>query len=114
MLCSLLTTACGKEPEKIAVGITPPAERLICEAAGDRPAIPAEYAIDWAKVEVPGNSRATLANARAEVTRLIASFRSREGIVIGYLLRIEGKLFVCSTNAAWLRDFFAGVPGVVP
>ena len=83
---------------------------MICEAAGGRPAVAAEYVIDWTKVEVRGNSSATLLNAHTEVAKLIASIRSREGIVTGYILRIEGQLFACSNNAAWLREFFGKLP----
>lgn len=79
-------------------------------AAGARPTVPAEYVIDWSKVEVPGDSRATLLRAQAETGKLIASIRSREGVLVGYILRIEGQLFTCSTNAGWLRDFYAGLP----
>jgi hypothetical protein len=111
MLCflPLLGTAC-KHPEVEAVAVKPPLDKMACEAAGARPAVPMEYAIDWSKVEVPGNSRATLLNAQGEVVKLVASIRSREGIVTGYILRIEGSLFVCSNNAAWLRNFFAQLP----
>lgn len=108
-LCSLLLATACKTTEHIAVPITPPAERLACEAAGPRPAVPAEYVIDWSAVEVPGDSRATLLRAQGEVVKMIASIRSREGVVIGHIVRIEGKLFVCSNNAAWLRDFYAGL-----
>lgn len=107
MLCSpLLTTACDKE--RIVAPIKPPAERLVCEAAGARPTVPTEYSIDWGRVEVVGDSRATLNAAKTEVAKLIASIRSREGVVVGHVMRIEGKLFLCSNNAAWLRDFYAG------
>jgi hypothetical protein len=106
MLCSLPLTAC--DTERVAVPIKPPPERLECLAAGERPAVPAEHVIDWSQVEVPGDSRATLDKARGEVVKLVASIRSREGVVAGYVVRIEGLLFACSSNAAWLRDFYAG------
>lgn len=99
MCCSLLATACDPT-QRIAVPIKPPAERLVCVAAGDRPAIPAEYAIDWSKV-------ATVDQAQAEHAKYVASVRSREGVIAGYIMRIEGQLFACSNNAAWLRDFYA-------
>ncbi|MBO9624183.1 MAG: hypothetical protein J7500_15855 [Sphingomonas sp.] len=66
--------------------------------------MPKEYAIDWSKVT-------TVAQARAEHMKFVASVRSREGVVSGYILRIEGQLFACSNNAAWLRDFYGKLPG---
>lgn len=104
MLCSLLwsATAC-KTTERIALPVKPPVERLQCVAAGDRPAVPAEHVIDWSKV-------ATVEQARSEHLKFVASVRSREGVLVGYIVRIEGQLFACSNNATWLRDFFAGLP----
>jgi len=86
--------------KRIAVPVIPPAERLVCVAAGDRPAIPAEYVIDWSKV-------ITVDQAKAEHLKYVASVRSREGVIVGYVVRIEGQLFACSNNAAWLRDFYS-------
>jgi hypothetical protein len=45
-----------------------------------------------------------------EVAKLIATVRTREGVVAGYVLDLEGKHFVCVNNAAWLRDYFKGLP----
>jgi hypothetical protein len=77
-----------------------PADRLVCEAAGPRPTIPPEYQIDWSKV-------ATVAQARAEHDKYVAVIHTREGIVAAYVLQVEGKLFVCSNNMHWRRDFEA-------
>jgi hypothetical protein len=108
MLYSLPLAATGcKKPEAIAVAVKPPADRLQCVAAGARPAVPAEYVIDWSKV-------ATVDQARAEHLKFVASVRFREGIVTRYIVRIEGQLFACSTNADWLRDFFAKLPDAPP
>ena len=80
--------------------IATPADRLVCEAAGARPKIPAEYAIDWTKV-------ATVDQAKTEHEKYVASVRTREGIVAAYILSIEGKLYVCGANMAWRRDWEA-------
>lgn len=101
MSFSLPLTGCA---DKIVAPVKPPPERLQCVAAGDRPAVPAEYVIDWSKV-------ATVDQARAEHMKFVASVRTREGIVTGYILRIEGKLWTCSSNAEWLRDFYGALPG---
>lgn len=101
MCCSLSITACG--PDRVVAPIKPPPERLACQAAGDRPAVPPEHVIDWSKV-------GTVAQAREEHGRFVASVRSREGVVAGYIVRIEGDLFACSNNAAWLREFFGKLP----
>ncbi len=79
-----------------------PPERMVCAAAGDRPAIPDEYQIDW-------NSVQTVPQARSEHNAFVRSIRSREGVIGGYLVDIEGKLFICSDNMEWIRDREAGV-----
>ena len=78
--------------------IATPADRLVCEAAGARPKIPAEYVIDWTKV-------ASVSQAKAEHEKFVAIVRTREGIVAAYILSVEGKLYVCGANMAWRRDW---------
>lgn len=51
-----------------------------------------------------------MAQARAEHDAYVRSVRTREGVIVGYLVSIEGKLFVCSNNAAWWRDYWSGLP----
>lgn len=96
---ALAVAAC--QPKHIATNIAPPSERLQCVPAGDRPTIPSEYVIDWSKVT-------TVEQAHSEHDAYVRSVRTREGIIAGYIVQIEGKLFACSNNAAWLRDFYAG------
>lgn len=78
-------------------------ERLTCEAQGERPVLPAEYVIDWSKVQ-------TVAQARAEHDAYVRSVRTREGVIVGYVVNVEGKLFVCSNNAQWWRDYWSALP----
>ncbi|AHE55925.1 hypothetical protein NX02_21465 [Sphingomonas sanxanigenens DSM 19645 = NX02] len=52
----------------------------------------------------------TVEQARAEHQRYVASIRTREGVVAGYVLKVEDKLFVCSNNTQWLREFFGALP----
>lgn len=95
----------GCVPDKLAVASRPDLDnpsRLVCEASGQRPAIPADYAIDWSRV-------ATVDQARAEHDAYVRQVRTREGIVAGYVVDIEGKLFVCSNNAQWWRDYWRGL-----
>lgn len=96
----LTAASCGQQ--KVVEALPPPPERLQCAALGSRPAIPPEYVIDWSKVT-------TVAQAHAEHDAYVRSVRTREGIISGYILEIEGKLFVCSNNAAWLREFYKEV-----
>lgn len=103
MCCSVALTAC--KTERIAVASRPDlanAQRMECVAAGERPAVPAEYSIDWSKV-------VTVEQARGEHDAFVRVLRQREGVVAGYLVDIEGKLFVCSSNAQWWRDYWKGV-----
>lgn len=101
--CCLALSGCG-DKARIATHLPTPAERLVCVAAGPRPTIPPEYQIDWPKVD-------SVAAARKEHDRYVASIRTREGIVAAYVVSIEGKLFLCSSNAQWRRDYEAGLRG---
>lgn len=102
LAASLLLAGCGPTVKRVAESLPTPPERLVCDAAGTRPAIPGEYKIDWAGVS-------TVAQARSEHERYVASIRSREGVIVAYLMRVEGRLFVCSNNAQWRRDYEAGL-----
>ena len=90
---------------RVAVPLKPDPARMDCVAVepGQRPAIPPEYVIDWSKVE-------TVAQARSEHEAFVRTVRTREGVVAGYVVQVEEKLFVCASDAAWLRDFFAALP----
>ena len=77
-------------------------ERFVCEPAGTRPTIPPEYAIDWAHVT-------TVPQARAEHDAYVRSIRTREGVVAGYIVSLEGKHFVCVNNLTWQREFYGGL-----
>lgn len=99
-LCSLLGS-CG--PTAVLAPLKPPADRMDCVAAGARPAIPGEYVIDWSKV-------VTVPQARTEHETFVRSVRTREGVVVGHLVNVEGRLFACSTDAEWLRDFYGRLP----
>lgn len=104
LLMSCSVGACTEK--RIAKAIKTPAARLVCEPAGDRPSIPAEYVIDWTRVT-------TVPQARSEHDAYVRSVRTREGLVAGYIVSIEGKLFVCADNAQWRKDFEAGLPETV-
>ena len=78
-------------------------ERFICEPAGTRPQVPAEYVIDWSRVT-------TVPQAHAEHDAFVRLLRSREGVVAGYIVQLEGRHFVCFNNMAWQRDFYSRLP----
>lgn len=101
LMSSLAVSACA--PKRALAPVVPPAAKMQCEPAGARPKIPGEYVIDWSKVQ-------TVTQTHAEHDAYVRSIRKREGAVAGYIVQIEGKLFACASNAAWLRDFFAGLP----
>lgn len=102
-LCFLAASGCG---EKAVVKALPiPADRMDCIAAGQRPAIPPEYAIDWKRVESALTVPQAVSAARSEVQQFVGSVRTREGTVAGYVLDLEGQLFACSNDAQWLREW---------
>lgn len=107
LLAIALSTCClaACETARVAVPLKPDADRMDCVAApaNARPVLPPEYVIDWSKVT-------TVAQARSEHDSYVRSIRTREGVVAGYIVDVEGKLFLCANDAAWLRDFYAGLP----
>lgn len=98
VLVALIVSAC--QEKRIVTNLKPPQERLQCAPAGARPMIPPEYRIAWDRVS-------TVAQARSEHDAYVRSIRTREGVIAGYILATEGKLFLCASNAQWLRSWFA-------
>lgn len=99
LTAGLLLSACGEK--RVVTNLEPPPERLQCVGVTKRPTIPGEYQIDWSRVT-------TVPQAKAEHDAYVRSVRTREGVIAGYILDVEGKLFACSSNATWLREFYAG------
>lgn len=102
-----LTSACGETVKRTASFIPTPPERLVCEQTGTRPALPPEFVIDWAHVT-------TVAQAKIEHEGYVRSVRNREGVVVAYVLKIEGALFRCANNAQWRREFEADLAKTHP
>lgn len=103
MFCSVALTSCT-DTLRVAEAVVPPADRMDCEAVdrADRPDIPPEYVIDWSGVT-------TVEGARGEHEAFVTRLRERESITAVYIVEIEGRLFACANDDAWLRDFFAGI-----
>lgn len=99
--CSLALTAC--EPKRVAEAIPIPAERIDCVYVENRPALPPEYVIDWSKVT-------TVPQAKREHDAFVRSVRTRAGKVAGYVVELEGKLFLCASDAEWIRDYQSRLP----
>ena len=98
MCCSALAIS-GCDQKRIEVPIPIPPERMDCVTiTGERPTIPAEYVIDWTKIR-------TVDQARTEHKAFVTRLRERERPVAGYVVRLEGQLFACADDAAWLRDY---------
>lgn len=97
-LC-LAVSACGEQKYTAEFIPTPPA-RLVCEVAGTRPTIQPVPAIDWARIT-------TVAQAKIAHDDYVKRINAREGVVAGYVLNIEGKLFTCFNNMQWRREYEA-------
>lgn len=111
--CCLAVSGCSTTKRE-AVTLRPDIDHpqwFICEAAGTRPVIPPEYKIDWVKVGQAATVPQAVEAAKAEVGKLIGTIRTREGVVAGYVLDLEGKHFVCTNNNRTLLDFYHGLPG---
>jgi hypothetical protein len=104
MLAVALSTFClaACETTRIMVPVAPPADRIDCRELDGRPRIPTEYVIDWSRV-------VTVEQAQAEHQAVVASVRAREGVAAGYIVDLEGAVFACASDAAWLRDLYGGV-----
>jgi hypothetical protein len=97
----LALTACA-DTKRVAEHLPTPPDRLICERLGTRPTIPPEHAIDWSQVR-------TVPQAQAEHQKYVATVRTREGVVAGYVLKLEGVNFLCWNNMEWRREYEKGL-----
>lgn len=93
----------GCETTTVLAPVKPPPERMDCVYIAVRPALPPEYVIDWSRV-------LTVPQARTEHETYVRSVRTREGVVAGYIIDIEGRYFACSNDDEWLRDFYSKLP----
>ena len=98
MCCSALAASCTTT-ERIARPIIPDADRMDCEVIAERPTIPPEYVIDWTQVT-------SVEMAQTEHDAFVSRLREREGPTAGYIVALEGELFACADDAAFLRGFF--------
>lgn len=101
----LALSACGDTVRSVSAlrpDVTNP-ERFICDPAGTRPVAPPEFKIDWATI-------VTVAQARAAHEGFVATLRTREGVVAGYIVKLEARHFICFNNMQWQREFYAGLP----
>lgn len=94
--------ACSDDPVVRHLPIPP--ERIDCVAysAADRPTLPAEYRVDWQRVE-------SVDQAQAEHQKFVDSVRAREGLIAVYIVEVEGELWACASDDEWLRDWQAAV-----
>lgn len=99
-LVPMALTAC--DPVRVVVPAKLPPERIDCVAVTERPAITPEYIIDWDKI-------ISVYAAQREHNKYVATVRSRENVISGYLVAIENELFMCSNDAQWLRDYNSNI-----
>lgn len=108
MLCFLPLVSAGScEPQVIPLNVKAEhPQRFVCERVdpeSDRPALPPAHTIDWSSV-------LTVDQARGEHEAYKASILNRNGIVTGYITRLEGVNFVCWNNMEWQRQYYDGLP----
>lgn len=105
LTCCLVLSAASCE-KRTTVAIPIPPERIDCAVLGGeeaRPKIPAEYVIDWTRVT-------SVPQARGEHEAFVTRLRARETPVTMYIVRLEGQLFACADDAAWVRDYQSRLP----
>lgn len=101
--CCLAVSACN---QRIQAPLPIPPDRMDCvvlSGEDGRPKIPAEYVIDWTHVT-------TVQQAHAEHDAFVTRLRERERPVALYVVRLEGRVFACADDAAWLRDYTSRLP----
>jgi hypothetical protein len=105
LTCCLVLSA-GACEKRVATAIPIPPERIDCAVLGGeeaRPTIPPEYVIDWTRVT-------SVQQARGEHDAFVTRLRARETPVALYIVRLEGQLFACADDAAWVRDYQSRLP----
>lgn len=110
LMCSL-AVSCATAPVLAPVrpDQTNP-ERFLCAPAGARPTIPPEAVINLDAALAAPSAAQAVAIAREQVAAYVASVRQRESVVARYVLQIEGRLFDCSNNMTWQREFYSRLP----
>lgn len=106
LLTCFLALSAGSCEKRVATAIPIPPERTDCVLlTGEeaRPKIPGEYVIDWTRVT-------TVQQAHAEHDAFVTRLRERETPVALYIVRLEGQLFMCADDAAWIRDYQSRLP----
>lgn len=109
------TSACGPEPEIRTASLQVPGDRLDCQAFGTstRPMLPAQHVVDFAELAKSVRAAPTM-DAAVKVLvdeidgRLLKSVRTREGVIVGYVIEVEGETWHCASDAQWIIDWQAG------
>lgn len=91
----LCLNACSSKHIVTHIPIDP--DKIDCVKSAARPKIASEYKIDWQHVK-------TVATARSEHDAFVASIRDREHKIAAYIIAIENQLFLCASDAQFLRD----------
>lgn len=103
-LCLIIS---GCQPKRALTNARPDLEnpkRLVCKSApARRPSIPKSYSIDWSKVQ-------TVKQAKYEHDAYVSVVKNRNASVGAYIVVIESRLFLCSNNAQWWRDYWSNLP----
>jgi hypothetical protein len=104
--CFLLA-ACSHDPKVVPLNLAAREPNwFVCEGVDpttERPALPPAVTIDW-------DSLQTIPQAREAHNRYVARMVERNGLVVGYMVMIEGRLFTCANNMAAQRDFYDRLP----
>ncbi len=116
---SIITTAlaslaaCGPQTVHSVSALRPDLtnpERFVCELAGTRPPISPDYLMNWQFVGMATSVSEAIERAKAEHKKYVDQGHARELVIATYVLLIEDRLFICSNNMAWQREFYSGLP----
>lgn len=100
---ALVLTAC--EPEKHVTALPIPPERMDCEAAtGKRPKLGPEYQPNWQLALAQPTKEKAVEEAIRQHGLFVDVLRGREKAIATYILFVEGDLWQCANDDAWLRE----------
>lgn len=109
LTCSFpaLISACASEPKVFPLNLKAKEPTwFLCERVNpetDRPALPATPDIDWSQV-------VTIDQARLAHEEYVRAVKDRNGIVIAYVVKLEGVNFQCWNNMENQNQFYDKLP----
>lgn len=100
---ALMVSACHNE-RVIFTPLPVPEDKTDTEfpKTSDRPLLPTEHVIDWSQVQ-------TVEQAKAQHDLFVVRLREREGLLVTYIVDLEGRVFEAASDDLWIREWQDGI-----